>query len=87
MIGLFGRQACRWHTVGNLLAAREVAVSQLLSHTDPLLEFTTELGESPSALPEPKEVAETPEVTAARDAVTAAPDDGVALRGRVDQLE
>ena len=62
-------------------------MSQLLSHPDPLLVFSTELGEVPPPLPEPKQVVDTPVVSAAPSAVATAPDENAALRGRVDQLE
>lgn len=60
---------------------------QQLSHSDPLLEFSTEFGEPAPALPEPGQVVETLLVAETPSAVAAAPEDLEALRGRVDQLE
>lgn len=62
-------------------------MSQPQSHSDPLLEFSTEPAASPTPLPEPEQVVETPPVSMATQPGMAAADDLVGMRERVDQLE
>jgi PEGA domain-containing protein len=75
--------AQRWQPSGG----REVAVSQLQSHSDPLLEFSTELDVSSPGESEPEQVVESPVLPETPSSVEGAPDEGLTLRNRVDQLE